>query len=116
GSAALSASGHSNKVTTATLGVRALHELKLGAYEGRLHATLGWRHADGDLAPESRFAFDGGERFTVAGAPIAGNAALIEFGAQLLLTRNASLSVGYSGQFGDGNREHTGRVSLRWQF
>ncbi|HEY9379681.1 MAG TPA: hypothetical protein VIQ01_00380 [Burkholderiales bacterium] len=28
----------------------------------------------------------------------------------------ASLGIGYSGQFGEDNRDHSGRVNLRWRF
>ena len=116
GSAALGARSNNNELTTTTLGLRGKQALKLGAREASLGGTLGWRHAEGDIRARSSFAFDGGERFTVAGVPVARDAALVEIGAQVMLTRNAALGLNYSGQFGAGNRDHSGRVSLRWRF
>jgi len=52
----------------------------------------------------------------VAGAPIARDAALVEVGASMMLSRNAALGISYAGQYGEGNRDHTGRISLRWRF
>ncbi|HLU77695.1 MAG TPA: autotransporter outer membrane beta-barrel domain-containing protein, partial [Burkholderiales bacterium] len=116
GSAALQASTNSNDVTTTTLGLRTKTAIKLNGHDASLNATLGWRHAEGDVTPTSRFAFQGGESFTVAGAPIARDAALVEVGASMMLSRNASLGISYAGQYGEGNRDHTGRISLRWRF
>jgi outer membrane autotransporter protein len=115
GSAALSAGTNTNDLATTTLGVRGKHQLKFGAREASLGTTLGWRHAEGDIRARSSFAFDGGERFTVAGVPVARDAALVEAGARVRLSRNAALGLDYSGQFGEGNRDHSGRISLLWR-
>ena len=45
-------------------------------------------------------AFAGGDSFSVTGAPIARNAALVELGLDGNLSRSTTLAVGYSGQFG----------------
>ena len=116
GSAALSGEASRNNTTTTTLGLRAAQQLQLGTLSGTVHAGLGWRHAFGDIRPESRLAFDAGESFTVTGAPIARNAALAELGFDATVSRNATLGLAYAGQFGDGNRDHTATVILRWAF
>ncbi|AZO16519.1 hypothetical protein EJ069_18445 [Mesorhizobium sp. M2A.F.Ca.ET.043.05.1.1] len=41
---------------------------------------LGWRHAFGDTAPTIGVAFAGQDPFTIAGTPIARDAALIDLG------------------------------------
>jgi fibronectin-binding autotransporter adhesin len=46
--------------------------------------------------------FAGGEAFTVAGVPIAGDSALIEAGFDLNVTEAATMGVSYQGQFGSG--------------
>lgn len=116
GSAALRGQSSTNQQTTSTLGVRAQTDFTLAGAEGRLQATLGWRHAFGDVLPQTRMAFDGGQAFTVSGAPIARNAALAELGAEVAVSRNASVGLNYSGQYGGGNREHAGSLNVRWRY
>lgn len=116
GLAALRGQSSSDKQTSSTLGVRAQTDFTLGQAEGRLQATLGWRHAFGDVVPQSTMAFDGGQAFTVAGTPIARNAALAELGVDVAVSRSATLGLNYSGQYGGGNREHAGALSVRWRY
>lgn len=116
GSAALTGKSSSDKQTSSTLGVRSQTDVKIGNAEARLHATLGWRHAFGGLTPETTMAFQGSESFTVAGSPIARNAALAELGAEVAVSRDTSLGLIYSGQYGGGNREHSGSLNVRWRF
>ncbi|CAB3827036.1 MULTISPECIES: autotransporter domain-containing protein [Achromobacter] len=116
GSAALRGQSNSDQQTSSTLGVRARTDFTLAGAEARLQATLGWRHAYGDVLPQSTMAFDGGQAFTVSGAPIARNAALAELGAEVAVSRNASLALNYSGQYGGGNREHAGSLNVRWRY
>ena len=116
GSAALSGQSSSDKQTSSTLGMRAQTDFTLNGAEGRLQATLGWRHAFGDVLPQSTMAFDGGQAFTVSGAPIARNAAVAELGAEVAVSKNASLGLNYSGQYGGGNREHAGSLNVRWRY
>lgn len=114
GSAALSGRTSRDQQTSATLGSRALSVVSLGEIDGQLRATLGWQHAFGDVVAQKTMAFDGGQAFTVAGAPIARNAALVEIHAQVALTRTITLGLNYIGQYGDGNRGHTGMLTFHW--
>ncbi len=116
GSAALRGLSGSDKQTSSTLGVRAQTDFSLDQAQGKLRATLGWRHAFGEVTPQSTMAFDGGQAFTVAGAPIARNAVLTELGADLLISRNSTMGLSYGGQYGGGNREHAGSVNVRWRY
>ncbi|WP_438858795.1 autotransporter domain-containing protein [Achromobacter spanius] len=116
GSAALRGQSDSTKQTTSTLGLRALTNFTVGQTEGRLQATLGWRHAFGDVQPQTIMSFDGGQAFSVAGAPIARNAALAELGVETAITKNATLGLTYSGQFGGGNRENAGSLHMTWRY
>jgi len=61
-------------------------------------------------------AFDGSQAFTVTGAPIARDAAVVEVGADVAISRSATLGLSYSGQYGDGSREHAGSLDVRWRF
>ncbi|MGE8619375.1 MAG: autotransporter domain-containing protein [Achromobacter spanius] len=116
GSAALRGQSDSTKQTTSTLGLRALTNFTVGQTEGRLQATLGWRHAFGDVQPQTIMSFDGGQAFSVAGAPIARNAALAELGVETAITKNATIGLTYSGQFGGGNRENAGSLHMTWRY
>lgn len=116
GSAALSGRAQNDDQTTTTVGVRAKTPFSLGKTSGTVRGSVGWRHTFGGLAPQSTHAFNGSQPFTVAGAPSARDTALLELGADIAVSRNATLGVSYAGQFGKGSRENTGSVSMRWRF
>ena len=116
GSAALSGTRQATRTTTATLGLRVAQSLQMGPLQGSVTAGAGWRRAFGDLRPTSTLAFDTGSAFTVTGAPIARNAALLEAGLQAQAGRNATVALNYAGQLGAGSRDHSATLSWRWTF
>ncbi|MFD4837146.1 autotransporter domain-containing protein [Achromobacter sp. NPDC058515] len=116
GDAALSGKSSTSHVGTTTLGLRAQTTFNVKETAGRLRGMLGWRHAYGDVNPEATMSFDGSQPFTVAGAPLARDAAVMEVGVDLAMSKNATLGLAYSGQFGDGNRQNTGTVNVSWRF
>ncbi|CUJ47077.1 autotransporter domain-containing protein [Achromobacter xylosoxidans] len=116
GSAALTGQKDSTTLTTSSLGLRGMTDFSLGKAEGRLVAAGGWRRAFGDLNPDARLAFDGGQVFTVAGTPIARNVGFGEVSLDLAVSRSASVTLAYSGQFGAGNRDHSGSLGVRWRY
>ncbi len=116
GSAALHSPGDRNTLTMTTVGLRTGARFQFGNVEGAVHAGAGWRHAFGDVLPTTTLAFAGSQSYTVTGAPIARNAGVAELRADLALSRTATFSLRYAGQFGDGNRDHTASAGLRWRF
>lgn len=116
GDAALSGESGNTQQTHATLGLRAAQGFDAAGRQGRVFGTVGWRHVFGDVKPESVLAFDASQPFTVAGAPIGRDAALVEVGAEMAIARTATLGLGYSGQYASGSREHSANVNVRWQF
>jgi len=116
GAAALSSSGSVMETTFATLGLRGETGLALGAIEGKLRGSIAWQHAFGDLTPKATQAFAGGGPFTVAGAPLSENSALVEFGLDLALTPTATVGLGYGGQFSNDVRDHSLRANLQIRF
>jgi len=60
GSAALHAGKDRSDVTSSTLGLRTRTGLDLGAGSAAIQASLGWRHAEGDIRPKATLAFFGG--------------------------------------------------------
>ena len=116
GTAALSGSRQSNDITTTTVGLRGRMDTEIAGAPARLSATLGWRHAMGDVDPERTMAFATGPSFTVAGTPISRNALVTEIGAEVAVSRNAAIGLSYQGQFGSGARENAGFLNVRWNF
>ncbi len=118
GLAALQADSHTDRLTTFTLGLRGKTALDLSGKHALLTAGLGWRHANGDLDPSRRMSFvqANAVAFTVAGAPIAKNAAVVDLGAQVAIGKQTALGLNYSGQFGNGNTDNAGSLYLRTRF
>lgn len=116
GFAALGSESNSDTLASTTLGVRAHSDFKLAGKDTRVKATLGVRHAWGSLSQNRTMAFEGSSSFTVAGAPLARNTALVGLQAEMALSRRAALVLGYNGEFGSGNRDHSANVKLRWAF
>lgn len=116
GDAALSGESGSTQQTYTTLGLRAAQGFDAAGRQGRVFGTVGWRHVFGDVKPESVMAFDAGQPFTVAGAPVGRDAALVELGAEMEVARTASVRLGYAGQYAGDSREHTLTANVRWQF
>ena len=118
GDAALKGSSRTDDVTTFTLGLRGKTSVELGSSQAQIFAGLGWRHASGDVDPARKVSFvqGGGAAFTVAGAPIAKNAAIVDLGVEMSVGRSTALGLGYSGQYGDSNTDHSGQLYLRTRF
>ncbi|WP_448469054.1 autotransporter outer membrane beta-barrel domain-containing protein [Martelella sp. AMO21009] len=80
GAAALSVDASDMDTTFATIGARAERDFALGDATATLSGTLGWQHAFGAITPLAAMAFAGSDSFSVAGTPIARNAAVVEAG------------------------------------
>ncbi|AOJ06751.1 autotransporter outer membrane beta-barrel domain-containing protein [Burkholderia mayonis] len=118
GAAALKSDAGTSNVAFSTLGVRAATELGVLA-KGTLtaRAMAGWRHAFGSARPTSTFAFvGGGSSFQVAGVPIARDSAVLELGIDASVTKNLTLGVSYSGQYGSGVRDNAVLGNVSWRF
>ncbi|WP_218244947.1 autotransporter domain-containing protein [Pseudomonas sp. 09C 129] len=116
GAAALHGKAQSTDTTFTTLGLRASTKLDVAGIETTARGSLGWRHALGDTTPLSTHAFSAGNAFTVAGAPLAKNAALVEVGADVAITPSTSLGLSYDGQFTGSTRQHGLKASLSIRF
>ncbi|WP_258051869.1 autotransporter domain-containing protein [Mesorhizobium sp. INR15] len=116
GMAALTSGSSSTDATFTTLGVRVSSDFKLGGVEATARGMLGWRHAFGDVTPLSTVAFAGSDDFTIAGVPIARDAALVELGVDLQLTSNAKLGLSYAGQFSADAHDNGFKAKLGLSF
>jgi outer membrane autotransporter protein len=61
-------------------------------------------------------AFAGSNAFTIAGVPIAKNAALVEAGLDLALSKSATLGVSYTGQLAADAQDHAFKANLAIRF
>jgi outer membrane autotransporter protein len=117
GAAALTSRSDTTGVTFTTLGLRASTGVDLGnGMTATARGMLGWRHAFGEVTPTSTVAFAGGSPFTVAGVPIAANAAVADLGFDVNVTPNATLGFTYGGQFGSGMTDQTLRGNFAVRF
>jgi outer membrane autotransporter protein len=116
GFAALQGRSATDDLASTTLGLRMHSDFQLAGKDARVRATVGWRHAFGDVATSKTMAFEGGQNFTVAGAPLARNTALLGLETEMALSRSAAMVVGYRGEVGSGQRDHAASVKLRWAF
>lgn len=117
GDAALRGDSNRNNVATTTLGLHARSVFESAGARGQVHGTLGWRHAYGDVNPASTLSFvQGGGSFTANGVPVARDAALVELGVNMDVSKRTTVGVTYGGQFGSGNRQHTGTLDVRYRY
>ncbi|WP_309084969.1 autotransporter domain-containing protein [Chelativorans sp.] len=116
GAATVSSPGGTTEATFSTLGLRGSADLALGGIDATARAMLGWRHAFGDITPESIHAFAGGEPFTIYGVPIAEDAILLEAGLDFSLTEAATLAISYHGQLASEGNYHGARATLGLRF
>jgi outer membrane autotransporter protein len=116
GAAALTGAGSTTDATFTTLGLRGSTDFTLGGMNGTARGMLGWRHAFGDVTPTSSFAFAGGDLFTIAGVPVARDAAVVEAGLDLNMSANATLGLSYAGQFGSHTADNGAKANLNVRF
>ena len=98
------------------MGLHARTTFESAGAQGSLDSTLGWRHAFGDVTPRTSMAFDDGQSFTVAGAPIARDAVVLQLGVNMAVSKHTTVGVAYTGQFGDRNQQNAGTLDVRYSF
>jgi len=118
GAAALTSAGHTTDTTFTTLGIRASTGFDLGGMTATARGMVGWRHAFGDTTPLATpaFAFAGANSFTIAGVPIAKDAAVLEAGLDFAISDRATLGLSYSGQFGSNATDNGAKADFDIRF
>ncbi|HET8728453.1 MAG TPA: autotransporter domain-containing protein [Alphaproteobacteria bacterium] len=112
GASALSRDASTERTLFSTIGLRAAREATLGGTDLVLRGGVGWRHAFGDRTPTVSQRFRGGETFSVAGTPIARNAAIASVGLDFAISEATTLTVAYDGQLAADSQDHGGRLEL----
>ncbi|MFG1393000.1 autotransporter-associated beta strand repeat-containing protein [Xanthobacter agilis] len=100
-----------------TLGVRVAARLPVAEQTLTPQVGIGWRHAFGDTTPEAVMAYASGSTpFSVAGVPVATDAAVIEAGLSYTVLPGANLSLQYNGQIASSASENafTGRFEVKF--
>ncbi|HMK78446.1 MAG TPA: autotransporter domain-containing protein, partial [Xanthobacteraceae bacterium] len=102
-----------------TLGVRAAALVPLG--NGMVlipRASLAWQHAFGSTTASDGLAFQAAPNapFTIAGVPIARDAALVEAGLDLALNPHATIGVSYTGQLAGNVTDNAAKGKFSWKF
>ncbi len=116
GAAVLHGDAQNTNTNFATLGLRASTTLDIGGVAATGRGSLGWRRAFGDTTPLSTHGFSAGNAFTVAGAPLAKNAALVDVGLDVAFSPATSLSLSYDGQLAGSARQHGVQANLNIRF
>ncbi|SDJ02079.1 outer membrane autotransporter barrel domain-containing protein [Paraburkholderia steynii] len=85
-----------------TLGLRGKTTFMLNGAKVLAKGSAGWRYAVGDVKPVGSESFSGGSSFSISGVPIARNEAVVDLGLGVQVTRDATVSISYSGQYASG--------------
>jgi len=116
GDAALSGSNASLNATYTTLGARGEAEFSVAAVPIKFRGGFGWQHVLGDTNPNAKLSFSGGSEFSVSGAPIETNSALLDVGLDFGLNDASVLSVSYEGRIGSHISQNSLRVGISSRF
>ncbi len=115
---ALLGTGSNQDVGYSSLGARIATSFALtGGMQLTPRASVAWQYAFGDATPTAALAFQSlGTSFSVAGVPLARNAALVEGGLDLRVTPQASIGIAYVGQLTDRVQDHSVKGAFSWRF
>jgi outer membrane autotransporter protein len=114
--AALTARSDGTSLGYSTLGLRGSTTFALQGMDLTLRGGLAWRHAFGDVDPKATLAFAGSNPFSVAGLPIARDAATVEAGLDLAISKSAALGLAYTGQLAKDAQDHAFKANLAVRF
>jgi subtilase-type serine protease len=111
-------------LTTTTLGLRVSHDFAYGdTISLTARGLLGWSHAFGDVTPEAKLAFAGGQPFAVEGLPVARDTGIVEAGFDFTLSpskgefgNSTTLGLTYKGQFSSQAHDNAVKADLTVRF
>ncbi|MGI9401207.1 MAG: autotransporter outer membrane beta-barrel domain-containing protein, partial [Rhizobiaceae bacterium] len=112
GRAALTVASASQSVSFTTLGVRGV--VRNGKMN--LRGMVGWRHGFGDLTPSTINTFSGGTPYTLSGAPVEEDTAVLELGFDAPVNGMIDFRASYTGSFGDSAQTNGLNAQLTGKF
>uniref|UniRef100_A0A973WWW5 Autotransporter domain-containing protein n=1 Tax=Bradyrhizobium quebecense TaxID=2748629 RepID=A0A973WWW5_9BRAD len=116
GAAALTGYNPTMEATFTTLGAHAATGFDLAGVSATARATVGWRHAFGALTPITMVSFANSGPFTIAGAPLARDAAVVEAGLDARVSVDATINLSYSSQISGALIDQSFRTGLNLKF
>jgi outer membrane autotransporter protein len=120
GAAALHVDSGDSDILSATLGARLHHDMAFVGHDiqhAALDGSLGWKHLEGDVTPETTARFASGtDAFAVDGTPLARNALVYNAAASIALDANASLGISYQGQLATNAQDQSLTGNFRYAF
>lgn len=109
----LSVEGGTNSVLLTTIGIRGKYKLPTTTALS-LYGDLGWVHAYGDIEADTSNRFGRtGIPFSIKGVGLGEDVALIGAGIETTLSANSSIILGYQGEVGSGESDHS--ANLQWK-
>ncbi len=115
GDMALTGADQTRERYWSTVGVKTRRHFEIGA-PVTLNVKAGWQHALGERTVESVLAFADGEAFTIRGAPLSKDAALVDALLEWRPSERMALGLGYNGTFADQGQAQAARVMFSFQF
>ena len=116
GAAALSVDDNGYDLTYTNVGLRAATSVDVNGTTVHLRGEAAWRHAFGDVAPETSMALSGGSAFEVKGASAARDAAVVKAGIDVDVAKDSSVFVNYVGEFAADGADHGVNAGFKLKF
>jgi outer membrane autotransporter protein len=104
--AALTAQSQSDDVFFSTLGLRGKTSFSVAGKNVNAHGMVAWQHASRDTVNFAQRFKGAADTFTITGAPIARDLALIETGFGMNVSESTNFALSYSGQLAPQSQNH----------
>ncbi|WP_296584851.1 autotransporter domain-containing protein [Xanthobacter sp.] len=115
--AGLASTGTSFDTAYSTLGLRIATSFAASGIVVTPHASAGWRHAFGDVTPQTVLSFiNTGTAFGIDGLAIAEDSIVGSVGVDFAFSTGATFSLAYEGMAGDGTSYNAGKATLAVKF
>ncbi len=113
GAAALHGDKQHTDATVSTLGLRVDSQLQAVT----LRSELGWQHQYGELDRGTGLMFSGGSTAMVVNSvPVSRDGAVLKASAELAVSRDATLSLGYGGLISQNHQDNRVNAGFIWRF
>ncbi|SDU33135.1 autotransporter domain-containing protein [Stappia sp. ES.058] len=114
---ALSGKASSQIFGSSNLGMRLSKTLSMrNGMTTELTGSLGWQHAIGSVTADRRLAIAGLDGFSVQGAPIDRDSALVQAGVRFNVSDLANIGLSYQGRIGRNTMEQGANARLQIRF
>jgi outer membrane autotransporter protein len=114
---ALSGKASTQLFGSTNLGMRLSKTLSThGGMTTELTGSLGWQHAIGGVTADRRLAISGLDSFSVRGAPVDRDSAVLQAGLSVAFSDRARLGLTYQGRFGRSALEQGANARLELRF